>query len=1513
MDTGSLFTGAAGADTFNGIIANVGAANSAGTTLQAGDALNGGAGTDTLSISVSGGDIGANAAVSLAGIERVMVNNVNGAAQSISMALVDSALTTVGHSASNTNSVTTFTGLNKIVDSELSNGDAGITLTYNAAVVAGLADASTLTLAGQTGGTFTSDGIETLNVVSNTLANTVTLGTSHTAVNVSGAANLTLGAVPASVATLNAAAFTGNLTATLSSLATQVVTGGTGNDTITAGTNLTGVGAVNAGDGTDTLVTTADAVIAVAADGARYTNFETLSVRTTGLGATATRTQDMSQVAGITTTNVTSARANGIANDTAHDVTLSNLSATMNTLNVTGLQNADADGADDFSVTVIATRAVNTTADAITVNLGTATAVSGATVGAVGSTVVGSTILALSLVNEETITINSLGATGSNFLGAITNTAATSMVFTGARALSFASLSGTATTSIDASAMTAAFVMGTNAGAVASTITGGTGNDVLTGGSAADNIVGGAGADSISGAAGADVISGGDGNDTIVGGAGIDNLSGGAGNDTFSVTTTTDFIGLAAAETVSGGDGTDNLSFAENVVITVAAADLLAISGIERITINGTANAGSVTLTDAVYTANGATTLAIVDGLLTGGGLTVNASALTAANSVQVTANTTATVTDSLVGGAGADTFTFATVAGLEAADTVTGGAGIDTINLTATADVTANLSGVSGVENITTVGTGAGVNAVIVVGADAVIAVSGTLTTNASSMTSGGTSDLNYDGSLITTATKIQNITGTAGADTIVGGNGNDIIVGGEGADVITGGAGIDNLSGGAGTDTFIVAATGAGFTGLVTAETVSGGAGNDTLQFAAGTLVIAAADLVNVSGVEIIQILNTTETAGLTLTDAWFTANGTTAVAVNSSTATTGVLTFAASTLSAANSIQLNLSATNNGAANVINMGAGNDTLTIDLQALNNTTTLSGGAGNDTLIISANTLGANITQDATITGWENISFLTAGIAGTFATTVNDAGVAAGATQTINGSNLTGTLNFVGTAELDGKFAITGGAGADTLIGGSLVDTIVGGAGADVITGGLGADVLTGGIGIDTFVYAAVAQSNSTNTDTITDWTSGTDKLQVTLDYSTLVNAVDVNATRVSAGVAGTSLAQDALSGQRGQFIYDTSAGNLFINVNADNLLTSADYRIALSPASTATATVVDGDIDFVITGGTNGDVIVAGGGADTIDGAAGADNITGGAGADSLTGGLDADTIDGGAGADTIVGGAGADVLGGGLGDDVFVYAGLAELIAANAVIDLVDGGAGTADAIRLDGATTIVAADLLARITNVEKITAGATTGIISITATAVAGTFTSTAFNEINLSGDTNTTGTNVVSITGVTGITSITGSAGIDQIALGADAVATIVTGGLGVDTYNLGNALGATVVIASVDTGATYATADKITGFTTGDDILKLGVAGTVANFATANGAATEAAAIIAANTALNGVVKYYLATAIVANLGGGANLESLLFIDADMDGTYDDMIALVGIAGVVVSTDIIA
>ena len=126
----------------------------------------------------------------------------------------------------------------------------------------------TLTLSGQTGGTFSANsagtnGIETLNIVSSGSKNTVALGDEATAtitkVTVSGdqAAVLTEAAAdPAdAVTTFDASAATGACTYTTGTAARDMtITGGSGDDTITVGgTTFTAADVVDGGAGSDTL------------------------------------------------------------------------------------------------------------------------------------------------------------------------------------------------------------------------------------------------------------------------------------------------------------------------------------------------------------------------------------------------------------------------------------------------------------------------------------------------------------------------------------------------------------------------------------------------------------------------------------------------------------------------------------------------------------------------------------------------------------------------------------------------------------------------------------------------------------------------------------------------------------------------------------------------------------------------------------------------------------------------------------------------------------------------------------------------------------------------------------------------------------------------------------------------------------------------------------------------------------------------------------------------------------
>ena len=241
----------------------------------------------------------------------------------------------------------------------------------------------------------------------------------------------------------------------------------------------------------------------------------------------------------------------------------------------------------------------------------------------------------------------------------------------------------------------------------------------------------------------------------------------------------------------------------------------------------------------------------------------------------------------------------------------------------------------------------------------------------------------------------------------------------------------------------------------------------------------------------------------------------------------------------------------------------------------------------------------------------------------------MNDTNVAKGASIEVDvTANTADAFTFDASAELDGSVVYKGGGGIDTITGSAGADTITGGASADVITGGKGADTITGGAGADTFTYTAANQSTTNLTDTITDFVTGTDKLAVTLDFSTQVNALTFDAT-INTAAAGSAAVAAGLSAAIGQSTYDTTNSQLVINANADNLVSTSDYVININAAATAANSIVEGDFIFTITGCSAGDTIVAGGGADTLNGGAGNDTITGGAGADTIAVGAGVDTV--------------------------------------------------------------------------------------------------------------------------------------------------------------------------------------------------------------------------------------------------------------------------------------------
>jgi RNA polymerase sigma factor (sigma-70 family) len=94
---------------------------------------------------------------------------------------------------------------------------------------------------------------------------------------------------------------------------------------------------------------------------------------------------------------------------------------------------------------------------------------------------------------------------------------------------------------------------------------------------------------------------------------------------------------------------------------------------------------------------------------------------------------------------------------------------------------------------------------------------------------------------------------------------------------------------------------------------------------------------------------------------------------------------------------------------------------------------------------------------------------------------------------DTLNGTDLVDVI-YGGS----GSDTIEGNGGDDTIYGGSGSDTMNGNTGNDAVIGGHGGDQLTGSNGDDIFAYLSANDSNSTQFDTIVDFTSGADKINL-------------------------------------------------------------------------------------------------------------------------------------------------------------------------------------------------------------------------------------------------------------------------------------------------------------------------------------------------------------------------------------------------------------------------------
>ena len=110
-----------------------------------------------------------------------------------------------------------------------------------------------------------------------------------------------------------------------------------------------------------------------------------------------------------------------------------------------------------------------------------------------------------------------------------------------------------------------------------------------------------------------------------------------------------------------------------------------------------------------------------------------------------------------------------------------------------------------------------------------------------------------------------------------------------------------------------------------------------------------------------------------------------------------------------------------------------------------------------------------------------------------------------------------------------------------DVLTGGTATDYLSGGAGNDVLKGDKGVDNLTGGAGADTFRFSGGI--GASNTDHITDFVSGVDKIQIDATLLTNETKGQISAAAFTVGKTATNAAQ--------HFVYDNTTGNLWYDAD--------------------------------------------------------------------------------------------------------------------------------------------------------------------------------------------------------------------------------------------------------------------------------------------------------------------------------------------------------------------------
>ena len=544
-------------------------------------------------------------------------------------------------------------------------------------------------------------------------------------------------------------------------------------------------------------------------------------------------------------------------------------------------------------------------------------------------------------------------------------------------------------------------------------------------------------------------------------------------------------------------------------------------------------------------------------------------------------------------------------------------------------------------------------------------------------------------------------------------------------------------------------------------------------------------------------------------------------------------------------------------NSTSSKIELGSGDDLLNI--QANHHETTVKGNSGDDTFYIgNLSTFNGTLCHfyggkdyDSFFLGEHNNVAIFGDKGDDLITSSQDNVEGAATIMAGDGCDI---VDISGFNHADTQYLIKGNSFADSIIGSNGTDIIYGGKGNDTISGGseAGADSIYGDLGNDILVMSTNVASyiaGGDGDDVITQTNSST-----TQDKGhTVVGGLGEDTLRVTgislnSGLASSSSTLVKYDSQEeflkdGYFVdevfLDDDDAGAVLELNSSIHITESDNFSRLQidsgndPGQDSDGIRDDLDEGFVlrtsisvedgsfIDFGSTAESVIAGVDLSlgttrsssinaenfvlpiALSGGQGDDTLIGGSGNDYLVGDNGNDQLIAGSGDDTLIGKAGVDILAGADGDDLFVYKSSNEMFAAHELIDSINGGDGTLDAIAIDNNDLspfeISLSDSFnSRISNVEVISlAGPSNQDISITLNDNAS---DVGINVISLLKDTSTEGDNTVDLSNENDSSfTIIGSSGADTL-IGSEVSdyilslgeADVLKGGGGADTLSGG-------------------------------------------------------------------------------------------------------------------------